>query len=79
MISQKLNKETYFYSIGIITLICISAAWITNQFALAIIPLFLVLFAYSLFNFKSIYFLLFASMPICIEWDIPEVSQPICP
>lgn len=71
MIIEKINKAFYFYSIGLLVLLSLVAALVFNEPVIAILPLSLALIVLSFLNIKSFYFLLFASVPLCIEWDLP--------
>lgn len=52
-------------------MLCIALSFIFDNYLLAVLPLLLLTGITFVIDFRPFYFLLFASVPVCIEWDIP--------
>lgn len=65
------SANFFIYGMGVSTIVCIVLSLILNNLLLAILPLLFIIGVLLVIDFKPFYFLLFASVPLCIEWDIP--------
>lgn len=84
MIEKYNHKKSFFLSLGIVTSLTIVLAIFTELYFIALIPLVLLIGVLFVLNFKQFYFLLIASIPLCIEYDISGgfstdiPTEPLC-
>jgi O-antigen ligase len=72
MVIKKIRDANFFiYGMGIFTMICIVLSLVFDNILLALLPLMFIIGVLFVIDFKPFYFFLFASVPLCIEWDIP--------
>jgi len=68
---EKLDSNNIFWILGSIVLVCVFVAIATEAYFLVVLPLFLVGAWITLADYKKIFYLLFISIPISIDIDLP--------
>jgi O-antigen ligase len=65
------QRRMLFYAFGAITLLSLFVGVATNFYVLFGVPFFCLLFYWCIIDFKSVFFLLFACLPISVEVNLP--------
>ncbi len=70
----QISKENkwLFYGFGVITLLCVFVAAITQWYYLIGVPAFLLLLYFTIVDFRTIFFLLLAFIPLSTEITLPN-------
>ncbi|MBP7477230.1 MAG: O-antigen ligase family protein [Chitinophagales bacterium] len=69
---------------GLASVVCIMMGFALDQSILFLLPFVLIVIGYFFLNFQVFYFLLLASIPLCLEFELPGgistdlPSEPLC-
>lgn len=68
---DRLDSNSVFWILGSVILVCVFAALATEAYFLVVLPLFVVGAWITLADYKKIFYLLFISIPISVDLDLP--------
>lgn len=66
------DTERLFWGFGLVTLICILAAVVSNTYLLAGVPAFFLILYLSVVDFRQVFWLLIACLPLSTEFYLPN-------